>query len=460
MKYLYTALSLCAILFACSKTEVAETTPVQKVSPETLTAPFNNTDKFPRITDDQLLDLVQSQTFRYFWEFGDPVSGMARERSNGSFNTSHEVVTTGGSGFGVMAIIVGINRNFITRRQGLDRIAKIVNFLTDSAQRYHGAFPHWMNGSTGVTIPFAPEDDGADLVETAYMMEGLLCARQYFNNCSDDKEIALRAGINNLWNGVQWSWFRKDDKNTLFWHWSPDFGWEQNFKITGWDEALITYIMAASSNTYSIPKIVYEHGWAEDGGIENGKQYYGVTLPLGPREGGPLFFTHYTFMGIDPHGLKDQYADYWQQDTSHARINYLYCVANPKGFVGYSDSCWGLTASDIKGGYTASSPTNDVGVIAPTAAVSSLPYLPTESMNAIRFFYYKLGDKLWSKYGFLDAFDLTKNWYDNGDLAIDEGPEINMIENYRSGLLWHLLMSCPEIQNGLKKLGFTSPYIR
>jgi hypothetical protein len=410
------------------------------------------------MSDDSLLDLVQSQTFKYFWNFGHPKSGMARERSNNLFATSNDVVTTGGSGFGVMAILVGIERNFITKKQGLDRVTKIVNFLTDSAEHFHGAFSHWMNGKTGKTIPFAKDDNGADLVETSYMMEGLLCAREYFNGNSQD-ETELRKKINKLWNGVDWTFFTRK-KNVLFWLWSPDHGWADAFKIEGWDEALITYILAASSNTHAIPAIVYENGWAQNGAIENGKKYYGVTLPLGQPKGGPLFFTHYTFMGIDPHGLKDQYADYWQQDTSHARINYLYCVKDPKGYTGYSDSCWGLTASDIDSGYTASCPGNDVGVIAPTAAVSSLPYLPKESMAAIRYFYYTLGNKLWGQYGFYDAFDLTTGWYDNGDLAIDEGPEINMIENYRTGLLWHLLMNCPEVQRGLKTLGFSSPYFK
>ncbi len=190
---------------------------------------------------------------------------------------------------------------------------------------------------------------------------------------------------------------------------------------------------------------------------KNGQAFYGISLPLGPDYGGPLFFAHYSFLGINPHNLSDAYANYWQQDTAHAAINYLYCVNNPKHYYGYSNLCWGLTASDILGGYDASSPTNDLGVIAPTAAISSLPYTPTQSMNAIRFFYYKLGDKIWGQYGFTDAFNLNSLWFDSDCLAIDQGPEIVMIENYRSGLLWNLFMSCPEVKNGMKNLGFSSP---
>jgi hypothetical protein len=416
---------------------------------------IDSTDKFPQLSDSALLTLVQQQTFKYFWDFGHPVSGLARERTS-----SGDVVTTGGSGFGVMSMLVAVQRSFITRADAFTRIDTIVSFLTNKVTRYHGAFPHWINGSTGATVPFGQQDDGGDIVETAYMLQGLLCARQFFNSTTDANEIALRAAINNLYDGVEWNWYRQQPaQNVLTWNWSPDYNWAINVHVSGWDEAMITYVLAASSNVpaNAIPKVVYDNGWAQNGGEKNGKAFYGITLPLGPDFGGPLFFAHYSFLGINPNNLTDAYANYWQQDTAHAEINYLYCVNNPKHYVGYSNLCWGLTASDIQGGYDASSPTNDLGVIAPTAAVSSLPYTPTQSMNAIRFFYYKLGDKTWGQYGFTDAFNLSTLWFDTDRLAIDQGPQIVMIENYRSGLLWNLFMSCPEIKNGMKNLGFSSP---
>lgn len=417
-----------------------------------LTTQIDSTNKFATISDDALLTLVQQQTFKYFWDFGHPTSGLARER-----NTSGDVVTTGGSGFGIMAIVVGINRSFITRAQGLARMQTIVSFLKNNAQTFHGAFPHWLNGVTGAVVPFSTEDDGADIVETSYLMEGLLIARQYFDGTGTD-ETNLRADINTLWNNVEWDWFRQSGQNTLYWHWSPDYGWSTNQQVTGWDEALITYVLAASSNSHSVPKAVYDNGWAGNGSMKNGSAYYGTTLPLGPAYGGPLFFAHYSFLGINPNSLTDAYASYDVQNKAHSTINYSYCVANPKANMGFSADCWGLTASDIdNNGYTASSPTNDVGVIAPTAAISSLPYTPTQSLQALHFFYYKLGDKLWGDYGFYDAFDLNTGWFATSDLAIDEGPIIGMIENYRTGLLWNLFMSSPEVKTGMKNLGFTSP---
>ncbi|MFI5163133.1 MAG: glucoamylase family protein [Sphingobacteriales bacterium] len=416
-----------------------------------LTTAIDSTDKFPQISDAALLDLVQKQTFKYFWDFGHPTSGLARER-----NTSGDVVTMGGSGFGIMAIVVGINRQYITRAAGLARMQTIVGFLKNTAQKFHGAFPHWLNGVTGAVVPFSTQDDGADLVETAYLMQGLLTARQYFNGAGAD-ETNLRDDINTIWNGVEWDWFTQGGQNTLYWHWSPDYGWSTNQQVNGWDEALITYVMAASSTTHPITKAVYDNGWALNGGMKNGSNYFGITLPLGPTEGGPLFFAHYSFLGINPNGLSDAYASYDGQNKAHAMINYDYCVSNPNNYYGYSSQCWGLTASDIQNGYTASSPTNDVGVIAPTAAISSLVYTPTQSMAALKFFYYKLGDKMWGQYGFYDAFDLNNPWFATSTLAIDQGPIIDMIENYRSGLLWSLFMSNPEVKTGMKNLGFQSP---
>jgi hypothetical protein len=418
------------------------------------TTKIDSSRKFPIITDNALLDLVQQQTFKYFWDFGHQLSGMARERNNGDNN----VVTTGGTGFGVMAIIAAINRNFITRADGLARVQKITSFLKNTAPNFHGAFSHWMNGATGAVVPFAANDNGADLVETSYLIMGLLTARQYFNG-ADAAETAFRNDVNAIWNAVDWDWFRQNGKKVLYWNWSPNFGWAVNVPIQGWDETLITYVLAASSTTHAITKAVYDSGFARSGAMVNNHSYYGYQLPLGPELGGPLFFEHYSFLGINPNGLADAYANYQMQTVNHSKINYEYCKANPKQYFGYSDSCWGLTASDIENGYTASSPTNDVSVIAPTAAISSLPYTPTESLKALKFFYYVLGDKLWGEYGFKDAFSLQNLWFASSYLAIDQGPIVVMIENYRTGLLWNLFTSCAEVKSGLLSLGFSGPYL-
>jgi hypothetical protein len=417
------------------------------------TTGIDSVRKFPAITNDSLLSLIQKQTFKYFWDFGHPVSGLARER-----NSSGDVVTSGGSGFGIMSIVTAVNRGFITRQQGVDRMNIITDFLLNKAQRFKGAFPHWMNGITGVVVPFSANDNGADLVETSFLAMGLLTARQYFDGASP-AETTIRNRINTIVDGIEWNWFRKNNENVLYWHWSPDRGWAINLRIQGWNECLVTYVLAASSKNYPITDTVYNKGWARDGNMRNGKSFYGLVLPLGEDFGGPLFYSHYSFLGINPNGLTDQYANYWSQQVAHSKINYSHSVQNPNKWFGYSDSSWGLTASDIPNGYTASSPTNDRGVLAPTAAISALPYAPQESMKAIHFFYYTLGDKLWKEYGFIDAFKLADPWFATSFLAIDQGPQIVMIENYRSKLLWNLFTSCPEVKDGMKKMGFSAPYL-
>lgn len=422
-----------------------------------LSAPSCDSKKTDRLSDDELMTLVQRRTFDYFWNFAFKESGLARERSNNSPQTA----TIGGSGFGVMAIIVGIERDFVTREQGAERILKIVRFLNDkNTDSYHGMWPHWMDGSSGKTIPFSRKDDGADIVETSFMFEGLLAARQYFSSDSP-VEAEIRGIIDAMWKQAEWNFFTRGDDNALYWHWSPNNGWAMNHKINGYNECHITYILAASSPTYSIDSSVYDNGWASSGKIRNGKNYYGITLPLGSDKGkgGPLFFTHYSYLGLDPRGLKDAYADYGQQMQAHVLINRAYCLENPCDYKGYGEKCWGLTASDGDSGYSAHSPGNDTGVISPTAAIASIPYSPEYSFDAMRYYYEELGDKVWGEYGFKDAFNLTQDWVADSYLAIDEGPIIVMIENYRTGLIWKLFMSHPDVLNGLRKLGFVSPYL-
>ncbi|SDM56108.1 hypothetical protein SAMN04488084_108106 [Pedobacter antarcticus] len=408
------------------------------------------------LTDDQLLDLVQKQTFRYFWDFGHPVSGMARERSNVAFEYGNEVVTTGGTGFGVMSIIVASERKFITREQAAARTKKIVDFLY-KADMFHGAFPHWLNGETGKVIRFSPKDDGADIVETSLLFQGLLTAKQYYDG-DNAVERDIRNKILWMWEGIEWSWFTQQ-QNVLYWHWSPNNGWSMNHQIKGWNECFITYVLAASSPKFPITKRVYDDGWANNNTFFNGKKFQGITLPFGFDYGGPLFFSQYSFTGLDPRGLKDQYGDYFEQNKNHTLINRAYCIENPKKYKGYNENSWGLTAGDSWQGYAAHSPTEDLGVITPTAALSAFPYTPEYSMQALKHFYFDLGPKIWTEYGFADGFSEEHDWYAKSHLAIDQGPIICMIENYRSGLLWKLFMSSPDVKTGLQRLGIESPAI-
>lgn len=414
-----------------------------------------------QLSDDSLVTLVQYRTFQYFWDGAEPTSGAARERYHADDvypqNDKH-IVTSGGTGFGVMAILVGIERKFITRQQGFERLIKLVDWL-EKADRFHGVWPHWMNGETGEVKPFSPRDDGGDLVETAFLAQGLLCVREYFKN-GNEEEKALAGKIDTLWKGIEWNWHRRDGQNVLYWHWSPKNEWAMNFAVEGYNECLIMYVLAAASPTHGIPPEVYHEGWARGGEIRNDPDHeqYGYHLALrhngAPQYGGPLFWAHYSYLGLDPRDLKDRYADYWEHNRNHTLINRQYCIENPDGFKGYGENCWGLTASYSVNGYAGHSPTRDLGVITPTAALSSFPYTPDESMKVIRYLYDSLGDKVWGQYGFYDAFSEEHNWFSPRYLAIDQGPIVVMIENHRSGLLWDLFMGAPEIRPALNKLGF------
>lgn len=407
---------------------------VQKPYTVIFTTGDDASQKFPTISDEALLDLVQEKTFGYFWDYAHPVSGLARERYG-----SGDTVTSGGSGFGIMALPVAVERGFITRAEAAARLRTILTFLSEKADRFHGVFPHWLNGTTGKVIPFSEKDNGGDLVETAFLMQGLLTVARYFDR---EDEADIRGTVDALWRAVEWDWYTRGGQDVLYWHWSPSDGWAMNMRITGWNEALIVYVLAASSPTHPVGKAAYDRGWASGGSMK-------------PTVTGPLFFAHYSFLGLDPRKLRDAYADYWAQNVAHARYNYDYCVRNPGAHAGYGADCWGLTASDIPGGYTASSPTNDRGVIAPTAALASFPYTPQESLAALHTFYYILGDRLFGEYGFRDAFSLDQAWFASSYLAIDQGPIVVMIENYRSGLLWNLFMQDADIQRGLQALGFS-----
>ncbi|MBD3582905.1 glucoamylase family protein [Flavobacterium selenitireducens] len=415
------------------------------------------------LTDAQLLDKVQKDAMFYFWDLAHPNAKLARERYHidDPSNDQH-IVTTGGSGFGLMTLLVGIERGFVPRTEAVNRLSTALNFL-ENADRFHGAWPHWLNGNSGNVIPFGTVDNGGDLVETAFLCQGLICIREYFKDGSQ-QEQALAQKADALWKGVDWNWYTKGE-DALYWHWSPTYGWQLNFKLEGYNECLITYVMAAASPTHPIPSTAYHTAWARNGNIVHGGSQFGIPVIFNHNGAtgnvGPLFWAQYSHLGLDPDGLTDQYANYWDLNKNHAKIVYEHCRQNPNNFNGYSDKCWGLTASysrnnDGTTGYSAHMPTNDRGVISPTAALSSFPYTPVESMKFLRYLYQEKASTLVGLCGPYDAFSPHHNWVTQRYLAIDQGTIVPMIENHRTGLLWNLFMNAPEIRQGLQNLGFHS----
>ena len=419
------------------------------------------------MSNDELLSMVQEASFRYYWEAAETNSGLAKENSAGRQN----MIATGATGFGIMALITGTERKFISRKESVERFVKIVNFL-EKAETFHGAYPHFINGPTGKAEPFfGKRDNGADLVETSFLIQGLLAARQYFSG-SDNQEKLIRDKITAIWKKVEWDWFKQTpNSNFLYWHWSPDQGWIINHNLIGWNETMATYLLAIASPAHSVPAAMYYSGWANQGDTAqkyrsawsgtkegsmytNGNTYSGIKLDVGVSSGGPLFFTHYSYMGYDPHFITDNYTNYFRNNLKIVKINYKYCVENPKHFKGYSDSAWGLTASNGPYNYSADEPVaeRDLGKISPTGAISSMPYTPAESMKALKNYYFNYGKFLWGEYGFKDAFDLTNNWCSEIYMGLNQAPMTVMIENYRTGLLWKLFTTDPDVKAGMEKL--------
>lgn len=418
------------------------------------------------MSDEELLDMIQEANFRYYWEGAEPNSGLARENIPGR----KDMIATGASGFGIMATIAGVERGFISRGEAVQRFLKITSFL-EKADKYHGVVPHFIDGTTGKTVPFfGPKDDGGDLVENSFLFQGLLAARQYFDR-DNDKEKQIRKSIDKLWKDIEWDWYKQfKDSPYLYWHWSPDQAWVINHRLIGWNEAMITYLLAIMAPKHAVAPEMYYSGWASQEKIAqdyrgwgqvpdgrmytNGNTYFGQDLTVGVSNGGPLFFIHYSYMGLDPHQFTDKYTNYFENNKKMAIINHRYCIENQGGYVGYGDDCWGLTASDFTWSYQAQEPMphRDNGTIAPTGALASFPYTPEESMKALKNYYRNYGSFLWGEYGFRDAFNLTINWVSPLFMGLNQAPIVVMVENYRSGLIWKLFMSHPDVQNGLRKL--------
>jgi len=412
--------------------------------------PTEKTVEIRDFSDDELLDMVQQYTFRYFWDGAHQETGMALERSNGNGRTA----ASGGTGMGLMAMIVAHEREYKPREEVKDRILMILDFL-ETCDRWYGAWSHWYNANTGETQRFSEMDDGGDIVETSYVAEALVALKNYFSG-TDTKSTQIRQKADQLWKEINWNWYQQGWQNVLYWHWSPIYKFEKNHKVRGWNECLITYIMAASSPTHGISKEVYTEGWARNGNMVNPRNFYDLDINLAPNWGGPLFWIHYTHLGINPRGLIDEYQiDYWQEHVNTAKIHHKYAIDNPYNHTNYSEKCWGLTASDDPYGYTAHKPMdNDNGTVSPTAALASMPYTPEESMKALKYFYRERGEDLFGKYGPYDAFNDNLDWVKESNIGIDQGPIVVMIENYRTGLIWHNVMKDTDVQAGLTKLGF------
>ena len=397
----------------------------------------------------QLLTEVQEAGFRYFYDYAQPVSGLSRIGTR----ANPDVCSSGDTGFGMFNLVVGIDRGFITRPQGISRALKILTFLTGKADRFHGAFSHLIDGSAGKALPFGHDDDGADIVETAFLMQGVLLWREYFSGTGPD-EVEIRKLSDGLWRAVEWDWFatRENGQSFMRWHWSPDHGWLENDKITGFNECQIVYLLALASPTHAVQPQVYWQGW-QTALYATHRMQFGIPLELGPHDfGPPLFWIQFSYLGLDPHSVRFDGKTYFEHFNDICRIEMLYGQSRSNHFEGYG-SFWGWTAGYGPDNYKEYLPGGiDDGTINPSAAISSMPYVPDASRALLFELYANHGSQCWGPFGFYDSFNLSRNWFARDYLGNDVGPLAPMIENYRTGLCWKIFMNAPEIRNALKML--------
>ena len=400
------------------------------------------------LNPDELLTEVQQASFNYFYLYAHPTSGLARS----SMKRGPDQCAIGATGMGLFNLAVGIERGFITRHEGAEQVLKELKFLSEKAERFHGAFPHMINGQTGKVIAFSEYDDGADIIETSFLMEGIIFAREYFSQ-PDPDEVEIRKLADDLWRGVEWDWFvgKAGSASTLIWHWSPHYGWKMHLPVTGFNECQIAYVLALASPTHPIEPKTYWQGW-EPPNYGVSRTEFGIQLELGnrPALGPSLFMAHYSYLGLDPHQIFFRGKSYFDHFRDFCQVQVLYAESKSNTFKGYGP-LWGITASAGPDGYRAFAPgSRDSGTLAPTAALSSIPYLPKESLACLLEMYEKHGSALWGPFGFYDAFNFSRDWVAKNYLCIDVGPIAPMIENYRSGLCWNTFMKAKEIQPVIK----------
>lgn len=449
-------LIICSLLFVSPALAASDATEAAAPAPPIPTASVPDTPFVPDtayLQDRKALDTLQRDTFRYMWEDADPVSGMPYEAN---FNWDVRPVAIGGTGFGIAAVVAAVDRGWISRDQAVERLLRITRFLKDKTPRkqLHGAFPHWINGSTGQAISFGATDVGADIVETSFLIQGMLIARAYFNG--PGVEETLRKVITEIWEDVDWNWFTNGEPG-LYWQWSARDGFQSHLKILGYNECLITYVLAVASPTHPISRKDYDY-WTSGDGYES-RTSRGYVIEASMKKPGPLFLVHYSFIGLDPRRIADNYVKhgYFVRNVNHVLSNRAYCLQDAPTANRYGEDCWGLTASQIKDGYAANEPEHDTSTIAPTAALSSMPYTPQYSFQVLANLLGPLKDKVWGENGPYDAFSLRQDWVSDRYLAVDQLPIVCMVENYRSGLLWQMFMSDPDVRRGLTVAGLHEP---
>jgi hypothetical protein len=421
------------------------------------------------------LDSLSKHTFNFFWETADSNTAQIPDRwPTPSFSS------IAATGFGITSYLIGAERGYITRAQAAERVLKTITFLhqlpkgdsTSGVVGYKGFFYHFIDMKTGHRF----RNVELSTIDTGLLMAGILSAQSYFDG-DNEKEQQIRAIADSLYLAIEWDWAMNNEQTmTMGWH--PEKGFIES-RWRGYNEAMILYVLALGSPTHTIPA----ESWTAWTSTYQWANYYGQEHV----NFGPLFGHQYSQMYIDFRGIYDPYMkdkgiDYFENSKRATYANRAYCMANPGHYTGYSTNIWGLTACDGPGNSNKINPNisfmgyhargaaqyynDDDGTITPTAAGGSIAFAPEICIPALQAMYEQYGDKIYTRYGFVDAFNLSienkdgsTGWVDTDHLGIDQGPILIQAENYRSELVWNLMKKNPYIINGLKKAGFSGGWL-
>jgi hypothetical protein len=408
-----------------------------------------------QMTDNQFLDTLQRACFDFFWQEANPSNGLIKDRSSATSPSSIASI-----GFGLSAICIGIDHGWITREAGRDRVLTTLRTFWNGPQGtgessvmgYKGFFYHFLDMNTGHRTWSCELSS----IDTGLLLAGIIDAKQYFD-AADSLDGVVRALADSIYYRMDWNWFRNGDP-------SIEMGWVPSTKFgtfgpwIGYNEAMILYILALGSPTYPVPAGVWQT-WTSGYSYRIHYGYAFIEFP-------PLFGHQYSHCWIDFRSINDAVMrprgfTYFENSRRATLAQRAYCAANPKAWVGYSDTLWGITACDSPPGplypYSARGAPpaqNDDGTIAPTAVGGSIAFAPEVCIPTLRSMYDTYRSQIWMKYGFRDAFNLTQNWWGPDVIGIDQGPIIIMIENYRTQRVWNRFMRNPDIQRGLERAGF------
>jgi hypothetical protein len=387
--------------------------------------------------DGNFLEEIEKAHLLYFWEQGNPQTGLVKDRCNVRAADSSIVASIAATGFGLTALCIADKHGYVSPADARNRVLTTLRFIGKKLPTHRGFFYHFANANTGERI----WDSEVSSVDTAILLAGMLMCRQHFDPHSEISALAYE-----IFNRVDWTWLA-EDTSVLSHGWTPESG----FLPSRWDyysELMMMYLLGLGSFAHPLQVEVW-NAWKRTVFEYDGLRYIGSFAPL--------FVHQYSQAWFDFRGKRDKYADYFENSAIATEAHWRFCVGLAKRFSDYSDDLWGITASDSQNGYViwggppALGPID--GTVVPCAAGGSLPFLPAATIRVLRNIRNNY-PSTWSRYGFVDAFNPMKKWYNSYVIGIDAGITMLMAENLRTGFVWETFMKNPEATRGMQRAGF------